>query len=364
MDNIQNRKFVILAIFIFIGLIYIFRLFYIQVIDDEHKKWALTVSRRNLRVLPERGNIFDRHGVVLVGNEKSYDLCIVPRKFKGEDSLATCEILNLSIQELREVLNVPSSYDRLIGQKAISGLSIGQMEALQQKLVEGKAFEFIESNKRIYPNPMAAHVLGFTGIIQKRHMDADTAGYYREQDFVGRAGIESSYEKELRGLIGYKEILKDNKGQEKALVKYDTAIAGENITLTLDAQLQLYGEQLMINKIGSIVAIEPKTGEILAMVSAPSYDPNVFSGDGLRKNYATIFNPKDSLQTSKNKAIYNDTYRPGSIFKLVQALVAMQAGVIDSMTSFTCTKKPMNCHNHPHPANIKIAIQHSCNPYF
>ncbi|MFT7614060.1 MAG: penicillin-binding protein 2 [Parvicellaceae bacterium] len=364
MDSVQNRKFVILAIFVFIGVLYIGRLFYIQLISEEHKDWAKTVTQRSLRVLPERGYMFDRNGVVLVGNEKTYDFCIIPQKFSTEDSLVICKSTGLSIQELRDVLEVESSYDRLMPQKAISGLSISEMESLKQKLVEGKAFKFIESNKRVYPNPMAAHVLGFTGIIQKRHTDADTAGYYRDQDFVGRAGIESSYEKELRGLIGYKEILKDNKGQEKALVKYDTAIAGQNITLTLDARLQEYGEHLMINKIGSIVAIEPKTGEILAMVSAPTYDPNVFSGDGLRKNYDSIFNPNDSLQTSKNKAIYNDTYRPGSIFKLVQALVGMQSGVIDSTTSFVCNKKPMNCHNHPHPSNIKVAIQHSCNPYF
>ncbi|MBT4775792.1 MAG: peptidoglycan glycosyltransferase [Crocinitomicaceae bacterium] len=363
MDNVQNRKFVILAIFILIGVIYIFRLFYIQILDEEHKNWAITVSQRSLRILPDRGNIFDRNGVVLVGNEKSYDLCMIPTKFKNEDSVQVCKLLNLSFSELRNVLEV-KGMERLVPQKAISGLSINQMEAMQQQLVESEAFVFIESNKRVYPQPIGAHILGFTGIIQRPQLDRDTLNYYREQDFVGRAGIEKTYEEELRGLIGFRQILKDNKGQEKQLVKYDTAIAGNNITLTLDASLQEYGERLMANKIGSIVAIEPATGEILSMVSAPSYDPNLFSGDGLRRNYDSIFNPKDTLQTSKNKAIYNDTYRPGSIFKLVQALVAMQAGVIDSTTGFSCTKVPMNCHNHPHPSNVKIAIQHSCNPYF
>lgn len=363
MDNVQNRKFVILTIFILIGIIYIFRLFYIQILDDEHKNWALIVSQRSLRILPDRGNVFDRNGTVLVGNEKSYDLCIIPTKFKHEDSVQICKLLNLSFSELRDVLEV-KGMERLVPQKAISGLSINEMEALQQQLIESEAFAFIESNKRVYPRPIAAHVLGFTGIIQRSLLDRDTLNYYREQDFVGRAGIEKMYEEDLRGLIGFRQILKDNKGQEKQLVKYDTAIAGHDITLTLDANLQAYGEELMINKIGSIVAIEPSTGEILSMVSAPSYDPNLFSGDGLRRNYDSIFDPKDTLQTSKNKAIYNDTYRPGSIFKVVQALVAMQDGLIDSTTGFPCTKVPMNCHNHPHPSNVKIAIQHSCNPYF
>ena len=256
MDNVQNRKFVILAIFILIGVIYIFRLFYIQILDEEHKNCAITVSQRSLRILPDRGNIFDRNGVVLVGNEKSYDLCMIPTKFKNEDSVQVCKLLNLSFSELRNVLEV-KGMERLVPQKAISGLSINQMEAMQQQLVESEAFVFIESNKRVYPQPIGAHILGFTGIIQRPQLDRDTLNYYREQDFVGRAGIEKTYEEELRGLIGFRQILKDNKGQEKQLVKYDTAIAGNNITLTLDASLQEYGERLMANKIGSIVAIEP-----------------------------------------------------------------------------------------------------------
>lgn len=363
MDNVQNRKFVIVAIFIFIGLVYVFRLLYIQLITDEHKDWAMTVSQRSLRILPERGNIFDRDGMVLVSNEKSYDLCITPTKFKNEDSLEVIKTLDLTIEELREILGV-KGMERLVPQIALSGLSMDEMEVLQQQMSETEAFSFVESNRRIYPNPMAAHVLGYIGAIQPYHIEEDTANYYREQDYVGVTGLERSYEKELRGLIGYREIIRDNKNQEKQLVKYDTAIAGENLTLTIDGVLQQYGEQLMANKIGSIVAIEPKTGEILTMVTAPSYDPNVFSGDGLRKNYDSIFNPKDTLKTAQNKAIYNDTYRPGSIFKLVQALVAMQEEVIDSTTGFSCNKSLIGCHNHPTPSNVKIAIQHSCNPYF
>lgn len=363
MDSVQNRKFVILAIFILVGMIYVTRLIYVQIFDEDHKKWALTVSQRSLRILPDRGVVFDRNGKVLVKNENSYDLCITPADFGEEDSAEIGQLLNMSIEELRAILNV-TGIERIVPQKAISGLEIEEMESLQHQLIESEAFDFIESSKRVYPGRIAAHVLGFTGIIQPKQLERDTANYYREQDFVGRSGIEQVYEEELRGLIGYRQIIKDNKGQEKQLVEYDTAIAGNNLTLTIDADLQEYGEQLMVNKIGSIVAIQPQTGEILSMVSAPGYDPNLFSGDGLRKNYDSIFNPKDTLQTSKNKAIYNDTYRPGSIFKLVQALIAMQEGVIDSTTGFPCNKIPMNCHNHPHPSNVKIAIQHSCNPYF
>ena len=363
MDSVQNRKFVILAIFILVGMIYVTRLIYVQIFDEDHKKWALTVSQRSLRILPDRGVVFDRNGKVLVKNENSYDLCITPADFGEEDSAEIGRLLNMSIEELRAILNV-TGIERIVPQKAISGLEIEEMESLQHQLIESEAFHFIESSKRVYPGRIAAHVLGFTGIIQPKQLERDTANYYREQDFVGRSGIEQVYEEELRGLIGYRQIIKDNKGQEKQLVEYDTAIAGNNLTLTIDADLQEYGEQLMVNKIGSIVAIQPQTGEILSMVSAPGYDPNLFSGDGLRKNYDSIFNPKDTLQTSKNKAIYNDTYRPGSIFKLVQALIAMQEGVIDSTTGFPCNKIPMNCHNHPHPSNVKIAIQHSCNPYF
>ncbi len=361
MDSVQNRKFVVLAIFIFIGLVYVGRIFYIQLVTDEHTDWAKTVSQQSLRIQPERGNIFDRNGVVLVGNQKSYDLLVIPRKFKGEDTLKVCKMLQISYEELLEALDVKITW---VPQPLLAGLTPERMERLQHQMSESDAFVFHESDTRTYPNPMAPHVLGYIGRITPKHLEEDTAKYYTPQDKVGITGIERSYERELRGLIGYKEIIRNNVGQEKQLVKYDTAIAGENLTLTLDAVLQKYGEDLMVNKIGSIVAIQPKTGEILSMVSAPGYDPNVFSGEGLGKNYDSIFDPNDTLKRAVNKAIYNDTYRPGSIFKLVQALVGMQAGVIDSTTGFPCNKALIGCHNHPSPNNVKIAIQHSCNPYF
>jgi penicillin-binding protein 2 len=232
-----------------------------------------------------------------------------------------------------------------------------------------KSFNGFDSKRRTnrgYPYGVAAHVLGYVRKISAEQYYADQNGgerYYNQNDYVGVTGLEKVYEKELRGERGSAFFLRDYAGNDKTNLEETYAIAGNSLYTSLDVKLQAYGELLMKNKLGSIVAIEPSTGEILAMISAPSFDPNKLSGREFSENYQVLLN-NDTLKPIINRPIYNDNYRPGSIFKLVQALIAMQEGVILENTGFACNKALINCHNHEDPSNVQIAIKHSCNPYF
>lgn len=368
MDPYQNRRWVIILSILAVGLVMIVRLLYLQVLDS---KWAarseeITHSEKSLK--PSRGLIYDRNGVLLVEASQVYDIYVTPNEIGETDTNKLCEIFSLTREEFNKKLEKANNYASYKASVFIDGMSKDDFAKIAHHLPELSGFYEERNTQRGYPEHVAAHVLGYIGIISKEEYEADKLSespYYKMNDYIGKSGIELIYEEDLRGERGKVAFLKDRLGNEKEDLFSQSAKAGYNLFTTIDVDLQKYGEDLMRNKVGCIVAIEPGTGEILSMVSAPFYDPELFVGRDFGKNYAKI-NQDDSLSLKPliNKSIFNDTYRPGSIFKLVQALVGMEAGVIQHNTGFSCNKSLIGCHNHPSPSNVSIAIQHSCNPYF
>jgi penicillin-binding protein 2 len=365
MQNSQNRALVVIIAFLVVGIIFVLRLFFIQVLDDTWAKRAEEISFAKRSIKPARGLIFDRNGDVLVASTPVYNILVTPNKIKDFDTLTFCNLLGISYESfLRKIELASTGYNKPFLQSVFEkDISAEDFSRIAPLLISFKGFEFEINSERSYPASVAPHVLGYIREVSQEYLDADTTKYYRPRDKIGINGIEQFYEYELRGERGFRHFLKDSKGKEKKEVEAVYAIAGKNLYSTIDKNLQAYGELLMSNKIGSIVAIDPSTGEILAMVSAPTYNPNNLTGRDFGK-YWNELSRNDSLKPLINRSIYNDSYRPGSIFKLVQSLVAMQMGVITEDTGFPCNKALVGCHNHPPANNVKIAIQHSCNPYY
>jgi penicillin-binding protein 2 len=359
----NDRKFVIIGIFLTVGLIFIFRLFYLQVIDDSYIVSANRNALRFMTQYPARGLIYDRNQKLLVYNEAVYDLMVIPRQVKPFDTLELCKLIGITKEELINKLQKAreySPYAPSVFEKQISKENYGY---LQEKLFKYRGFYVQSRTLRKYPLPIAAHTLGYIGEVSPYITETDN--YYKPGDYIGMSGLEKYYEEVLRGKKGSKIIMVDVFNREKGSFQngaYDTAaIAGEPLYTTIDADLQEYGEKLMKNKRGSIVAIEPSTGEILAMVSSPSYDPNLLVGRVRSQNYNILL--KDPTKPLFDRALMA-LYPPGSIFKIVQALVALDEGVITENTGFPCDKSLVGCHNHPNATNVKSAIKMSCNPYF
>lgn len=368
MDPYQNRRWVIILFMLVITLAFIFRLLFVQVLDHRWYDRAQEITKSEKTIHPSRGLIYDRNGNLLVAANQVYDLMVTPNKIGKIDTVGLCELLKITKEEFDQKIEEASTgYN--VPYKAsifISSISKEDYANIAPRLSAYSGFESVVNTDRGYPQHNSAHVLGYIQKISAEFYKYDqTEGehYYNRNDFVGVSGLEKFYEKELRGQRGKKKFLRDYAGNEKTSLEEILAISGKNLYSTIDGNLQSYGEKLMQNKLGCIVAIEPSTGEILSMVSAPSYDPELLSGRDFSKNYAEL-NKNDTLKPLINRAIYNDSYRPGSIFKLVQALVAMQEGVITENTGFPCDKSLIGCHNHEYPANIGTAIKHSCNPYF
>lgn len=358
-----ERKIVVGAIIILIALIYISRLFYLQVIDTKYKYSADNNVLRYETQYPARGIIYDRKGTLLVYNEAAYDLMVVPRQVDNPDTLELCEILHITIDDFREKLKKAKKYSRYKPSIFVKQLSNKDYADLQEKLHKFLGFFVQTRTLRSYPEKSAAHILGYVGEVNDKILKENP--YYKSGDYYGISGIESNYEEILRGTKGVKIFMVDVHNRIKGSFadgELDTiAVAGKNIYLTIDADLQKYGEYLMSNKIGSIVAIEPATGEILSMVSTPSYNPELLVGRVRSENYQKLNN--DSLKPLFNRALMAK-YPPGSIFKILQSLIALEDGVITSSTGFACNKALVNCHNHPPSTDLKKAIQFSCNPYY
>ena len=365
--NLGNRKYIISIIFIVVGLIFIFRLLYLQVIDDSYLLSAENnVLRKNV-IYPNRGLIFDRNNKLLVYDEAAYDLLVVPRQVKSMDTTEFCRLLGISDSIFIIKMNKARKYSGYKPSVFISQISKKEFGYLEEKLFHFPGF-FVQSRSlRKYPMPIAAHLLGYIGEVNRKEIQAD--GYYKPRDYIGKSGLERFYEKELRGKKGVEVVMVDVHNREQGSYrnkKYDTiAVSGTNLYLGLDADLQAYGEKLMQNKIGSVVAIEPATGEILAFVSSPSYDPNLLVGRIRSKNYGKL--STDSLNPLLNRAIMGN-YPPGSTFKMVNALVGLQEGVLHPETTYSCAgpaSTPIRCtHNHHSPLQLQEAIEQSCNPYF
>ncbi len=369
--NYSDRKYVIIAIFVSIILIFIARLFYIQIIDDQYKLTARNQAFRYITDYPARGNIFDRKGKRLVYNQAAYDLMVIPRQIKKIDTLDFCKTMGMDVETfkkkmLKAILPPNSSRKPSVFEKEIS---IEHSAVLQEKLYKFSGFFLQPRTLRKYPQPIAAHLLGYVGEVSKKI--TDTSYYYKDGDYIGISGIEKSYENILRGKKGVRIVMVDVHNHEQGSYMkgiYDTsAVAGENLVCTIDAELQEYGERLMQNKIGSVVAIEPSTGEVLAFISSPAYDPKLMVGSMLPKNYKAL--QKDSLKPLFNRALMA-SYPPGSIFKLINGLVALQEGMLIPETMYPCLGgysvmggKP-KCHPHSSPRDLVGAISTSCNSYF
>lgn len=364
-DRFETRKFIILAIFLLIGLVFLFRLFFIQVVDHSYKHSAENQALVHVKQYPARGVIYDRHGELLVYNEAAYDLKVIPRLVsKTIDTLAFCTLIGIDTTEYKERIKAswkyssyrPSTFEKLI--------PADQWAAINEKLFLYPGFFGEKRTVRRYPASVASHVLGYVSEVSQKNIKKDS--YYQMGDYIGIGGLERTYEKELRGKRGRKVYLRDVHNRLKGNYKegaLDTLpVPGKNLVATIDRTLQLYGEKLMSNKKGSIVAIEPSTGEILTMVSAPTYNPNLLVGRDRSDNYQELVK-NDSLNPLFNRAI-NAVYRPGSIFKLIQSLIAQQEKVITPATRFKCNRGIIGCHGSHTNDDLNGAIQHSCNPYF
>jgi penicillin-binding protein 2 len=363
----SGHRYVILGIFTIVVVVYIARLFYIQVLEDRYKLSANNNVLRTITEYPARGLVYDRNGKLLVYNEAVYDLMVIPRQVTEFDTVEFCSIVGISIEDFRKKFDKARKYSRVKSSIFEKQLSAETYAVLQEKLFRFRGFYVQPRTLRKYPENVAAHTLGYIGEVNDKTIEKNP--YYKSGDYIGISGIEQSYEEELRGQRGVRVVMVDVHNREKGSFadgEFDSvAVAGKNLVTTLDLRIQKLGEELLENKMGSLVAIEPSTGEILALVTKPSYDPNLLVGRVRSENYAMLL--KDEYKPLFNRAM-QAYYPPGSTFKMVNSLIALQEGVISASTvyphSFVVGSKSVKCHPHPGGLELRGAIQYSCNPYF
>ncbi|MCB0792935.1 MAG: penicillin-binding protein 2 [Flavobacteriales bacterium] len=361
--NFEERKYVLIAAVVFIASVFVLRLFWVQVVDDRWKAEAANISERKVTVYPARGLVLDRRGELLVANTPVYDIMVVPREVRPFDTTAFARLVGVPLTEVRRRLseaNAYSSYKPSVFEKQIPS---DQYATIAVHLFKYAGFYGQSRTLRTYPQRIAAHLLGYLSEVDARKVKEDP--YYKPGDVIGVGGLESYYEKALRGKRGVNYVVVDVHNKVQGPYKdgqYDTlAFAGKDLYTSIDARMQAYGERLMRNKKGSIVAIEPRTGEILCLISSPTYDPELLVGRVRNTNYVQL--QRDSLKPLFDRALQAQ-YPPGSIFKIAQALVALKDSVISPNTGFQCNKALVGCHNHPNAQDVQHAIQYSCNPYF
>ena len=374
-DKNYNRRYVIASIAVVVVFTYIIRLFILQVIDQSTQGKAETNAQLRQTIYPSRGLIYDRNGELLVANQPIYEVTMIVKEMQSSefDTLGFCEKLNITPTEFEERMQYVTNprrnrgYSRYSPQVFMEQLRQEEVAALQQELYKYAGIDIRCRTLRDYMYPIASHVLGSVGEVNQRDLDRDK--YYSVGDYSGRDGIERTYEKDLRGEKGVKILMRDSRGriqgpyQEGRLDR--EVMTGNDLHLGLDIQMQLLAEKLMQGKVGSVVAIEPQTGEVLALVSSPHWDPRTLVGQGRSKNYqALLQDPHKPLMNRATQAQYS----PGSTFKILQALVGLQEGVISTRTQYTCNGKtsyPIKCtHDHGSPVDLEEGIEQSCNPYF
>ena len=370
MDQLFNRKYVIQGLFVVLAIILLANLFYIQIGTDKYFINANSNALRKSYVFPARGVILDRNNKILAQNQPTYDLIVTPKLVKPFDTLSLCEIIGIDMPTFREKLRkatVKSRYQASIFQKL---LSVQTYAALQEKLANYEGFEVQKRTIRYYPDSIAGHFLGYMREVTPTDLEK-FEGYYKSGDYIGKAGIEKEYEVNLRGTKGVTHILYNvkNVAQGKyADGKLDSmAIAGEQLTSTIDSRIQKLGEELLAHKVGSIVAIEPGTGEVLAFVSSPGYDPNKLVGSDFSNNYREIVaNPNRAFIVRPIQGGYS----PGSAFKPLDALIALSEGVVDPNSTIFCPgyyiagNKRFKCEHTDGNTNLRWALSRSCNTYF
>lgn len=369
MDSFANRRHIIRFIIILIGLIYVIRLFILQVVDNTYKVTASSNVLRYVTQFPARGLIYDREGKLLVYNEAAYDLMVVPQQLEPFDTTEFCEILNITKQYVDENLKRAKGYSYYNSSIFLKQVSSKTYAQLQEKLYKYPGFFVQARTLRKYTSENAAHVLGYVGEVNENIIQKDD--YYKMGDYIGISGIEQSYEQYLRGEKGVNVYLVDVHNRIKGTYangRLDKkAKVGANIISTIDNDLQVYGEKLMKNKIGSIVAIEPSSGEILALVSAPTYNPELLVGRIRTKNYVDLMS--DTLKPLFNRALMAQ-YPPGSTFKIINGLIGLQEKVLWPSKEYECAgayyagRMRVGCHFHRSPLNLIESIQMSCNTYY
>jgi len=371
----ENRKFVVAGIVVGIVLLFIARLFYLQIMNDEYKKHADSNAFLNKTVYPSRGIMYDRNGKLLVSNQPAYDVLVCMRNMKDLDTLSLCESLGITREffekRIKDIKNksLNPGYSFYTDQLFMGQLRTEDFAKFQEQLYKFNGFSIRRRTVRQYEYSVGGALFGDLGEVSKKEMEADD--YYVRGDYIGKQGIESYYEKQLRGEKGTEVLLRDAYGRIKGRYMdgaMDVApVPGKNLTLSLDIELQLLAERLLQNKIGSVVAIEPETGEVLCMASSPSFDPQILVGRQRGDNHRLL--SKDKQKPLLNRAIMG-TYPPGSTFKTAQALTFLQEGAIEPETSFPCSHGfrykglHVGCHAHGSPLPLVPALATSCNSYF
>lgn len=374
-NKYDNRRILFSFIVVTVILTYLLRLLYLQVIDKEYRDSAANNALMHRTIMPARGIMYDRRGRVLVDNQPSFDVIVVTGKIKDLDTLQFCNLLDITpdyfesrMTEIRDRKKNPA-YSSYTEQVFMSQLTLPEVSRLSENLYLFSGFSIKNNSFRLYKYDAAAHLLGDMGEVTKNDLERDA--FYRRGDYIGKQGIEKQYEEYLRGEKGDEVLLRDAVGRIQGHYRNGEtdveARPGSSLTLSVDIDLQMLGERLMQGKIGSIVAIEPATGEVLCMVSSPTYSPSLLVGRHRSANYR-------ELSEAWSKPLLNrtvmGTYPPGSTFKTAQALTMLQEGIIDKNTLLPCHRGfvygnlRVGCHSHSSPINLKEAISTSCNGYF
>ncbi len=374
-DIYANRRFVIAGIMLSVILIYLIRLISLQLVDNSYSNQADNNAYLRKVQFPARGIIRDRNNKVLVFNKLSYDVMVVPREMKEFDTLEFCQSVHIEKryfkEKMREMKN-RAGYSQYTPQLLIAQLDAHDYGVLQEKSFLYPGMYLQKRTLREYNYPNAALLLGSIGEVGKKTLKADTIDhFYVPGDYAGQNGVELTYEKELRGEKGEEIFLRDAHGRIQGKLEdglYDKeSKPGNDLQLSIDIDLQAYGEKLMQNKVGSVAAIDPATGEILALVSSPTYDPSLLVGRKRSENYEKLVN--DPLKPLFDRPMMA-CYPPGSTFKTVNALILEQEKIISPWTAFPCSKGyhvgsfTVGCHAHSSPLTLVPSIQHSCNAYY
>lgn len=370
--KLEKRKYVIGGFILIIVLIYIFRLYSLQIDDDKYKSSADNNAFLKKTVYPSRGLIYDRNGNLVVYNQPAYDVMIIPRDVQPFDTLDFCNTVNITREQFdKRLIDMRRSagYSTYTPQTFITHLSAEDYGRLQEKLYRFPGFFIQKRILRQYNYKTAANVLG--NIREVSQSDIDRDPYYERGDYMGDLGVERSYDQYLRGVKGKEILIRDAHGRIQGRYADGAndipAHSGRNLKLAIDIELQQYAESLMVNKIGAVVAIQPKTGEILALVSSPTYDPTSLIGRQRGENYSKLNH--DPLHPLFDRALMG-TYPPGSTFKPGQGLILLEEGIINEGTSYPCSRGyvsgglKVGCHGHGSPLALKPALQTSCNAYF
>ena len=365
------RKLLLLVLVLITGIVFAGRLFYLQVYDTSFQKLSENNAIKIEYDYPQRGYIFDRNGELLVSNQPSYDVMVIPRDVEPFDTLELSGLLKMSLESIRESLDDAYTYSPRLPSVVIPQLTKAEYASLSEKMRKYKGFYIQKRSLRDYQINHSANVLGYIAEADNNIIAKNP--YYQMGDLLGKQGIEMQYEDILRGVKGVQYIQKDRFNREIGPYKggvYDTLPErGKDITLTIDAALQSYGEELMINKRGGIVALEPATGEILALVAAPNYDPALLVGRERSKNFTKLW--YDTISKPLFDRVLQGEYPPGSPFKALTALIGLQEGVIDTEETVYCAggyrygrNRKLGCHAHRSPLAMQGGIANSCNAYF